>query len=110
MVYNIAKKYNCNLIIIWCSCENEQKIKERLKARLLKTDPQSEAKSFEIYKYVKNQADKVENYELKEDRYKIIHFDTDDEKIELINCDESEKIVSIIKQVCLYVIKQFSGK
>lgn len=110
-VYDLVDEIKANLIIIWCECKNKVKIKERIKKRYGDfLNPDNQANSFKVYSLVKNQADKIENLELKENKYKIIHFDTDLEKIEFFNCNESDELVALIKKTCEDVINQKTNK
>lgn len=110
-VYEICERHDSKLYIVWCECDDENEIRKRLVKRYLESKRADDlANSYKIYTYVKNQAEKLEDFEAKEGMHKIIYFNTLNYRLRFINCKESEKIAIIIKEACTEVAADFSKK
>lgn len=98
-VYELAKKFNVNLVVLWVSFNNKSKIKGFLKERRENPDFKDKVlNSWEQYTTMVRQTDRLQDFEIKNKlMVKIIHVDRDNNELILYNCDKKD---SLIKELC----------
>lgn len=97
-IYDLNKRRNTKVIILWLEFNDEDGIKEFLKKRQKNHDFKDNIlHTLEQYKTMVNQTDSIKDHEIKKNRkIKIIRFNRTKNHFKFYNCNESEMIISLI--------------